>query len=388
MDFFDVAIIGGGASGCVLACMLAKGGKKVCVVDKNQSLATKLLVTGNGRCNITNENMCSDFYNVNIDNFLKQFNQNHTKNFFAEMGIEIYADDEGRCYPISNTAKSVVFATNNSLQKNKVTSFCGEEVLDILKDKTYQIKTNTQSICAKKIVFACGYNKNITNILDKQNITYKPFIPSLVALKTKQSTKRLDGVRLSNVLVNAVCGDKTKTQTGEVLFKKDGISGICIFNLSTMFARKNNFNGRVIVDIFPNIKQDKLQSILQSAKKTYQTVLELLLTNLHKEVAIEVLKQSGLSQDMQTKDLTSQNIVTIANTIKNLTFDVVGCYDNNQVFSGGVDLNDLTGGLQLKSNKDFYFCGEICNVDGECGGYNLQWAFTSAYVVAQDILVK
>ena len=134
MNIFDVAILGGGASGCVLASMLAQGGKKVCIVDKNPSLATKLLVTGNGRCNITNENMSSDFFNVDIESFLCKFNHISTKQFFSELSVQIYADEEGRCYPISNTAESVVFALNNELQKYGVANFCGEEVVDILQN--------------------------------------------------------------------------------------------------------------------------------------------------------------------------------------------------------------------------------------------------------------
>ncbi|MGN1212447.1 MAG: aminoacetone oxidase family FAD-binding enzyme, partial [Christensenellales bacterium] len=280
MKLFDVAVIGGGASGCVVAFLLAKNGKNVCVIDKNESLASKLLVTGNGRCNITNENMCSDFYNTNIDMFLKRFDNSNTKQFFADLGVEIYADDEGRCYPVSNTAKSVVFAINNALQNQSVTSFCGSEVLKVERQNSgYKITTQTNTINAKKIVFACGYNKNITNILNDLNIKYKNYTPSLVALKTKQSTKRLDGLRISGAKVTAVCDGIVKTQTGEVLFKKDGISGICVFNLSALFSRKNNFDGKIAIDIFPAFTQDYLQNILQSAKTNYKTVFDLLLAN-------------------------------------------------------------------------------------------------------------
>ena len=389
MELFDVAIIGGWASGCVVAFLLAKNGKNVCVIDKNESLASKLLVTGNGRCNITNENMCSDFYNTNIDIFLNQFDNNSTKQFFADLGVEIYADDEGRCYPVSNTAKSVVFAINNALQNQNVTSFCGSEVLKVERQNLgYKITTQTNTINAKKIVFACGYNKNITNILNDLNIKHKNFTPSLVALKTKQSTKRLDGLRISGAKVTAVCQGIVKTQTGEVLFKKDGISGICVFNLSTLFSRKNNFDGKIAIDIFPSLSQDYLQNILQNSKSNYKTVFDLLLANLHKELALEVLRQAQIPQELPVQNLKCDDVKKIANTIKNLSFDVVGCYDNNQVFSGGIELCNLTNNLQSKTNNDIYFCGEICDADGECGGYNLQWAFSSANAVCSKFNKK
>ena len=112
----------------------------------------------------------------------------------------------------------------------------------------------------------------------------------------------------------------------------------------------------------------------------------MLLANLHKELAIEVLRQAQISQELPVQNLKCDDVKKIANTIKNLRFDVVGCYDNNQVFSGGIELSNLTNNLQSKTNNDIYFCGEICDVDGECGGYNLQWAFTSGFVVAKDLI--
>ena len=187
MSIFDVVIIGGGASGAVCAAMLAKAGKTVCVVDMADSLAKKLLVTGNGRCNITNQNMDSGFYNQNIDGFLSVFNQQNTISFFNSLGVELYADAEGRCYPVSNTAKSVVFALQNACQKHGVNFLGGEMVIDVVKQSNYIVKTNTQTLTAKNVVFACGCNNQITNVVNNFGIKTKPFVPSLVALKTKQS---------------------------------------------------------------------------------------------------------------------------------------------------------------------------------------------------------
>lgn len=386
MNNFDVIIIGGGASGSVCASMLSKHNKSICVIDAGDSLAKKLLVTGNGRCNITNTNMDSSFYNQNIDGFLSVFNQNNTIDFFNSLGVEIYADEQGRCYPISNTAKSVVFALQHSCKN--VQTVLNSKVNSLEKHNDYfVVKTDNQSYTAKDVILATGYNDSINSIVKDFGIKTKPYNPSLVAVKTKQSTHRLDGLRVSDVTVTATVANQQKTQFGEVLFKKDGLSGICIFNLSTLFAQ-NGFNGKITLDILPKISKDKLIDILNKNLKIYDNILDCLICIMHKELAHFILKQSNILHSTNCNMLTNEQIYTIANNIKNLQFDVVSSYNNNQVFSGGILLNELTKGLQSKNHHGLYFCGEVCDVDGECGGYNLQWAFTSAYVVTQDILSK
>ena len=388
MIFFDVAVVGGGASGSVLAIMLASGGKRVCIFDGQDFVAKKLLATGNGRCNITNNNMKSGFFNQNIDVFLQKFDQNATKNFFEGLGVKIYADSEGRCYPVSNTAKSVVFALQNKLKKLGVTVFNNTKVTYIKFDTQYQITSGQTKVCAKNVVVCCGPNASTYDMLKNFDIKTVAQNPSLVALKTKQSTKRLDGTKLSGVKVVAKIGAKQKEQFGEVLFKQNGLSGICIFNLSTMFARVGSFNGKIVIDIFPKIDEQELCKIIEHNSKIFDCAIDMLLPLLNKEVALEVLKQADVVPDKPSKNLDIVTLQKIAHTIKNLSFDVVGSYDNNQVVSGGVDLSSLTTSLQSKVHKGLYFAGEVCNVDGECGGYNLQWAFCSAFVVANKILGK
>ena len=109
---------------------------------------------------------------------------------------------------------------------------------------------------------------------------------------------------------------------------------------------------------------------------------------MQKEVAREILKRANLDENCCCDLLSEKDFENLAKTIKHLSFDVCGTYDNNQILSGGVDLKDLTNSLESKVQKDLYCCGELCNVDGECGGYNLQWAFASANAVAKDIVKK
>lgn len=388
MKNFDIIIVGGGASGSVLACMLAKNGARICVFDKNENIAKKLLVTGNGKCNLTNKNLSSEFYNQNIDDFLK-FGTEDTTQFFKTIGLETYFDQAGRCYPISNTAKSVVAVIENQFKKHKISFVgCAEVEKVTTQNGKYVIELNGETYCSKSIVFATNLCQNVKNILSGFGVSTSKENPSLVALKTIQSTKRLDGTRLENVCVKADCNGKTKTEFGEILFKKQGLSGICIFNLSTLFARLGSFAGKVTIDIFPRLSHSDIVGILVNNSKIFDNVFESLVTLMQKEVAREVLKRANLDENCCCDLLSENDFENLAKIIKHLSFDVCGTYDNNQVLSGGVDLKDLTNSLESKVQKNLYCCGELCNVDGECGGYNLQWAFASANAVAKDIVKK
>ena len=400
MQKFDVCVVGGGASGSLCSILLAKSGKKVALIDKFDSPAKKLLVTGNGRCNITNVNMNSSFFNQNIDQYLNRFSSKDTLEQFKTFGLDIYADSEGRCYPLSNSAKTVQFVLQNQMEKFGV-HFVLAEVTNVEKFANgYQVFysnkkiTNNQEcileekISAEKLVFACGINEFSANQLKKFNIEYVEPTPSLVALKTKQNTKRLDGERLSNVLVRAMSIDKSGVQVlaeqyGEVLFKDQGLSGICIFNLSSNFAKNHSFVGKISINLLPNLKEDEIFENLKSKLSIFSNAHNLLKSLFSKELSFEILKRTNVLLD--EKYLSDKTLNDIVYVIQNFDFDVVGTYSNNQVLSGGVKLDALTSDLESPKNKNLYFCGEICDVDGICGGYNLQWAWTSANIVADSI---
>lgn len=377
MKNYKVIILGGGASACMCA-MVAKE-KNIAIIDNNTKLAKKVLVTGNGRCNLTNKNMTSSFFNVNIDKYLEKFNVKETLNFFNSIGLEYYADDEGRVYPLSNSAKSVQDIVIRELE-SKV-DFFGDEKIESVKYKNnqYLIKTDKNEYITEKLVVATG--GNTLSLIKDLNVKNKAFMSSLVALKTK-STKELSGIKLSNVKVTAVNSKRqTKTDVGEVLFKDSGLSGIVIFNLSTIFARAGEFNGEVIVDLLPNISVEKLNKIIENRKKLKVKTDKIFVGMFQNAVANEIFKQSKVDTNKMSTALTKAEIEKLSTTIKKLTFQVVDCYDNNQVFSGGVSLQELNSNLEHKKYKNLYFIGEICDVDGECGGYNLQWAWTSGKIV-------
>lgn len=378
MDKFDVVIIGGGASGAMCA-LSANKNLKIAIVDNLSFPAKKLLVTGNGRCNLTNLNTNSKYYNQDIEKYLEKFDVQNTLSFFEQLGLIYKIDDENRVYPLTNSAKTVVDVIFNELKKRNVFMFCEHNLQKIeKKDCFFEIVTDKNVVFAKKVVVAAGGGFDFSKL--KMDIRYKQFTPSLCALKTN-STKRLSGHRLSEVCVSY----EENKQYGEVLFKDSGLSGICVFNLSAKFARQNNFKGKVCIDIFPNIEQQTLKQILVQRKNIVEEASDICLGLLEKVVAKEILWRNHINETKPAKDLTEQEIENICSTIKSFDFDLCGNYDNNQVFSGGVALFDLTENLEHKTYKNLYFCGEVCDVDGECGGYNLQWAWTSGHIVGENL---
>ena len=377
MQNFDVVIIGGGASGCMAA--LNTKNKSVAIIDAGKVLAKKIMATGNGRCNLTNMEVTSKYFNQNIDDYLNKFNNEDTISFFESLGLEIYADEEGRVYPVSNSAKSVLDVINLAL-KNKITPILEQKVIDIKKDGAkFKIITDKDMFLSNKVVVATGGN-TMLSIVKNMGIVVKDFVPSLVALKCSE-IKDLNGIKLSNVNVTLKTNGMGKSEIGEILFKDGGISGIVIFNLSTLFARNNNFNGEVQIDLFPKLTKEELFKKIEK-RKSLNVQLDKIFTGLFlPALSNEIFKKSKINTNINSNRLSNEDIIKLVDTIKNLTYKVNGCFDNNQVFSGGVKLDCLDKNLQSKIVPNIYFCGEICDVDGVCGGYNLQWAFTSGKIV-------
>ncbi|MBQ3213446.1 MAG: aminoacetone oxidase family FAD-binding enzyme [Clostridia bacterium] len=382
MKSYEVLIIGCGASGSI--CALTAQNKNIAVIDSQTKVAKKILATGNGRCNLTNINLEDKSYNTEIKSYLKKFDVNKTLNFFSSLGLEVYADEEGRVYPISNAAKSVVDVLSNRIEE-KVDLYLGQTVGDIEKqDNNFIVKTDKENFLCKKLVVSSGGNSLIAP-LKKMGVEFKDFYPSLVALKSKE-IKDLNGVKVSNVLVTATNSlGETKSEVGEVLFKDGGLSGIVIFNLSTLFSRTQNYVGKIQIDLLPNFTKEELINKLENRKKL-NVCLDKFFTGMFvPALSNEILKQVKINTNLNSLKLNLNQIETLAKTIKNLTYNIDGCFENNQVFSGGVDLSLLTDSLMYKDIKNLYFAGEICNVDGVCGGFNLQWAWTSGHIVGENL---
>lgn len=386
MKNFDVAVLGSGASGCICSIIAGENGKTVALIDKNKMPAKKLMATGNGRCNLTNtnENLSNNF-NQDISKYLSRFDVQNVHHFFERLGLMLYSDEEGRVYPISNSAKSVVDVLNNKINKLGKISVFNEKIIKNIEKigEKFKISLDDDEIIADKVVFALGGNNN--QMLKKLGVSCKPNSPSLSALKTEKSIKNLANIRISPVKVLAECNGKKYEEVGEVMFKEQALSGIVIFNSSTLFAREGCFKGKVILDLLPNISFDNLESKLMKRRNLDVKVSNFFDGMFVNQIGYYLLEKCKINENRSCKELNEKEIESLAHAIKHLEFKVTAPLENNQVFSGGAILSDLSDNLEAKSCKGLYVCGEACDVDGICGGFNLQWAWTSGFIVGSSV---
>lgn len=383
----NIAILGGGASALMCACFAHKN-NKVTIFEKNEKVGKKILATGNGKCNLTNLNVSSSAYNQNIDKYLQVFDNKKTIEFFNNLGLETYADEMGRVYPFSNSAISVVDVLKNHLMAQKNITFNTEKIfvdLQKINDKYKVIFDDNSYEFFDKIIVALGNYADL-KIFDKFNIKYKKFTPSLCAMRSKID-KRLAGLRVSDVMVYCKGKAFDFKEKGEILFRQDGISGIVIFNLSAYLARHNLPRAEVVIDLLPNVNINQLKNKLKLRQKQFfnYNASEFLTGFFHKSLNYVLLKNSQINQDILVKDISDREINNLCKQIKKFTIQTTDFLDNNQVCSGGILLDELTPNLESKVQKNLYFIGEIVDVDGVCGGFNLQWAWTSGYIVGNEV---
>jgi predicted Rossmann fold flavoprotein len=197
----------------------------------------------------------------------------------------------------------------------------------------------------------------------------------------------LHGVKADRVQVTLELGGKNYSQNGEILFKEDAVSGIVIFNLSAYIARENVCDGYLYINFFKDMKMSEVKDMLTIRKNTLKgsKIQDYFVGLLHKAIGQSILKRSGLDVTKSISTLNQKDIDTLASLLTRYAVRVYGVKDNNQVYSGGVGLDTLDSSLQVKGSTGLYCTGELIDVDGECGGYNLQWAWTSGMVVADAL---
>ena len=385
MNKFDVIIIGGGAGGLFLASKIEN--KSVLVLEKAEKVGKKILATGNGRCNLSNFNISENFYTGdNIKSFLCLEESKQVVPYFESLGLEVYSDEEGRIYPKSNLATSVLDVLRLKLSsKQNVQIKVQEEVLSIDPNKNgYTVKTGGGEFFAKAVVVAVGGGVNLLKNFDLKS---EKFEPALCSLKTPKN-KGLLGVRVSPIKATLKQGKEEHTEVGEVLFKENAISGICVFNLSLYYNSKKP--AEVVLDLIPNESEKELLRKLTTRRnllKKYE-VVEFFTGLFHKNLAQNIFEKSKINIKQKVENLTKKDLEGLAHTIKNYSLKIDGKENNNQIFKGGVMLTELTNNLECKNYKGLFVLGENVNVQGVCGGYNLHWAFLTAGVIANKLNEK
>ena len=398
----EVVIVGGGASGLTAAITAARNGKDVTLIEKNNKCGKKILITGNGRCNFwnTDENL-SHFHSSN-SNLLKEFITDERKNsilkFFDSLGLA-YKTKNGYYYPFSNQAFTIENALLSECKKLNIKIINDITVGKIIKEDCFIINPDKENIKAKNIIIATGSKAAPKTGSDGLGYELaKSFshniitpLPSLVQLKADEPYfKNWSGIR-TDVKVNLLIDHKfIKSETGEIQLTNYGVSGICIFNISGEAAKALNQNKNVIISInfIPFASNPK--TFLQNLNKNsyHKTISELLEGILHYKLIDIILKKTHLKRDLLLNTLTDNELNNLIKTLTDFQIKILDTHtlDHAQVCSGGIPLTEINSKtLESLKVKNLYFTGEIIDIDGDCGGYNLGWAWMSGIIAGKNV---
>ncbi|WP_138205206.1 NAD(P)/FAD-dependent oxidoreductase [Haloimpatiens lingqiaonensis] len=404
---YDIIIVGAGASGITAAITAKDMGCNVAILEGSDRIGKKILTTGNGRCNITNENIIPLRYHSNNPNFfvdvLNEFTYKDTINFFYSLGLPLVTLDEGKMYPMSLQASSVLDVLRLALSEKDIPLHLNTKVKDVKSNKNgFKLYcSNGEIFQCKKLIIATGGKSaantgsdgsgfNISKSLGHHIINP---VPALVQLKLQYNhLKALSGVKFDGFAEIFVNGKPMRKEFGEILFTDYGISGPPILQLSRTASYNLDKKNEVIlkVDLMPNFSKESLIEFLENHWGTfsYRTVQESFIGVINKKVIPILLKEAGVTNihkpcwDLDWKE--KNNIFTL---LKEWAFTVIDTngFKNAQVTAGGIDtteVNHSTLGSKLIPN--LYFCGEVLDVDGDCGGFNLQWAWSSGIAAAKS----
>lgn len=371
-----LTILGGGASGLMLASVLKtlKANVDIEILERYEHVGKKILMTGNGKCNLSNINITKEAYNNELGyNIASNFD---AVAYFSSLGLLTVADDQGRVYPFSNVANSVLDVLRDSIEGVSIQNGCN--VIRILKNgEKYKLTTDKAKVFeTDMLVLATGGKTSykdsngyiLSSMLSHRVSTLRPTLTSLKVMENLASIENLRcKVKASLFANNKVIYE----DSGEVLFKKDGLSGIVIFQLSSIMARNPLNRYSVELDLMPSHTKEEIVEFISKHPS--------LIGLFPKMIMQYILKKAN-----------SNYPEVIANTIKHLRFNVLENMDfkNAQVTAGGVLTSEVDENLASKFNNNLYIIGELLDVDGICGGYNLHFAFASAYKVALDIINK
>ncbi len=396
----EIFIIGGSSSSLFLTSLITyyKLDYKVTIIEKNKVLGRKLLATGNGRCNLLNKKINEfSFNNEETKSLITKEDIDFELDFFInKLGIELTNINE-LVYPYSFSAKSFTNFLLNYISSNKNIRFLTETIfLDYRKNNNnqYEIITSKGNYFSDYIIFASGGKSypslgsdgSIFNILKKHNYKITPIFPGLSPIKLKESTKEIENERIKcEVSLFNNKDELIYKENGEIIFKKDGVSGICIMNISSLILRNKLINPYIKINFLNNISLNEFINIFNIYLKNNKNNNNFLLSFYSERLAIYLYKNINKSFN---NNININNIDKIYNLLTNYKFNYLSNYDflSSQVSVGGISYSNLSiNDLSSKIDKNIYFVGEILDSDGMCGGYNLMISFFTSLKVVKAL---
>lgn len=401
---YPVIIVGGGFSGLVLANLLNDDKINYLLIEKNDRLGKKILATGNGRGNVSNLDLSLSHYHGKNPSFceyaIKNFDNRLIGRFFESKGV-LLSNEGNRIYPSSKQANGILDCLRLGLNEKNI--LLSTAVTDIVYDehkKFFTVTANGKEYFAENVVLSVGgavgehfgTDGSSYRLVEKFGHKVSKLYPSLVQLTAdKESVKGLKGVK-ETAEVKAFSDDRfLSVAKGDLLFTDNGVSGNTVFFLSSYLTDVKNPSLKV--NFIPDVLDENAVKILKVRKNTFPKLsAESFLSGLvHSRISYKICSDfyGKKTSSLKYEDITDKDISNLVKLLKNTVINITGTcgFKNAQVTRGGIDttfVNNAT--MQSKIIKGLYFTGEVLDVDGDCGGYNLQWAFSSATCAYRSII--
>lgn len=403
MSGIKIGVIGGGAAGMTAAITAARQGADVTVLEGTDRLGKKLLSTGNGKCNLGNRNLdVTAYYSKEpekLAGFLKRFGTEDAVSFFQGIGVML-KEKNGLLYPACEQASAVQDALRYELTALGVRQVTECKVSDVERDVSGKIRVSGggESFLFDRVILACGGKAAPKTGSDGSGFalakqlghSLTPTVPALVQLKCRETfLKSVAGVRADAQISVLSGGECAAAERGELQITDYGLSGIPVFQVSRLvnYLLADGKEVQINVDFLPDYGSEEYERLFTSRElllRDGRTVEAYFTGMLHKKLMMLFLRSAGLKPGDAVRDADRKALEEVFRLCRQWTLHVTGSnsYDSAQVCAGGVPLSEVTDRLESVRTPGVYFAGEILDVDGKCGGYNLHWAWCSGYLAA------
>lgn len=389
-----IAVVGGGPAGMTAAIKAAEAGAFVTLYEGNDRVGKKILSTGNGRCNFSNERMGAQFYHGSgrelTEHILERFGTDWTTAFFEGLGMRIKSRD-GYLYPASDQASTVLDLLRYEMERRQIAVHTGTKITEI-RPQNGKFVLMPGKTTYDAVILACGgcaapetgSDGNGFALAEKLGHRIIPPVPALCALRCQETFyKQVAGVRCDAEVTLFVEGQAAASERGELQLTDYGLSGIPVFQVSRYAAKALREKKRVTarVSFLPDFDEEACNAFFEKrlAVQAEDEMTVFLTGIVNKKINSLLLKLAGIREQERAGKVNAAALERLIRLYCGLETEIVAAngFDRAQVCAGGVDCSEVTQHLMSKKLPGLYFAGEILDVDGICGGYNLQWAFAS-----------
>ena len=399
---FDIIIVGGGAAGFFTAINIAEKNPKlkIAILERGKEVLTKVRISGGGRCNVTHACFVPNELVKNYPRGEKElrgpfntFCSGDTIEWFEKRGVELKIEDDGRMFPVSNSSQTIIDCFISETQKHEIQVLTNQSVQSIFKAEDYwKIETNHENFACEKLILSTGSNPKIWDLLQEKGHNVIAPVPSLFTFNIKD--KRIKNLMGLSAFANVKVKNSRLEESGPLLITHWGMSGPGILKLSAwgaielaaknyQFAIEVNWlNDLSINEVLENLKELKLEYAKKAVSKKSPF-------DFPNRLWESLVLASGIESETKWADLSKNQLHNLANQLTKSEFQVNGksTFKEEFVTAGGIDLKEINfKTMESKLHKNLFFAGEIVNIDAITGGFNFQNAWTSGFILAENLI--